>query len=158
MKRLAAIAFGLALTAVGSAQDPGVPVLGFASMTFGSGCGTGPVSFDPPAGVVFNDGSSESFSVSGLSSSTLASVLVMSAFEGAVDLTAFGMTSCTLYLGPVAATFPMTLDTVGGAATSFPVGPLPPAMLFWQVLVLSPGENPFGIVTSDGLRWDPEFI
>ncbi|MCB9891534.1 MAG: hypothetical protein H6833_07795 [Planctomycetes bacterium] len=85
-----------------------------------------------------------------------AGLLVLGSFpiDPGFDLSSLGMTGCSLYVLPqtnltFGPTSPTTLHT-------FPIPPSPffsGASAYAQSVVLAPGSTPFGVITSNGMRW-----
>ncbi|MCB9880007.1 MAG: hypothetical protein H6835_20640, partial [Planctomycetes bacterium] len=85
---------------------------------------------------------------------SVAAVYVLSTTQvnPGIDLSSFGFTGCAAYVG----TDVITGVTVSGSTASLPFSiPGDPGLngahVFGQVLTLTPGVNPFGALTSNGL-------
>ncbi|MGE3351957.1 MAG: kelch repeat-containing protein [Planctomycetota bacterium] len=129
--------------------------------SFGVGCGTPPLEVAPTPGSRPRLGAAQSTDVTGVPNSPCAVAIgfsrtMLGAFTLPLPLDGFGMTGCWLHHD---AAYPGLLPcppaVAGLAQHTLPIpadSALNGARVFLQAVALAPGENPFGLVTSNGIE------
>lgn len=143
----------------GGVVDPGnIDFSALTSYTVGTGIpsltltpGARPILGGPPATATLSE-------IPGAANGLFGSYLLgLTPFNPGIDLTLIGMDGCSLYTDGGLGGINFVVNGTTDSSLSVPItGNVLGLHVFVQAVVLSPGTNPLGVVTSNGLDWGIE--